>query len=236
MNAIIFKENLHKAFGNIELPLAFWYSSTAVPAPEKTKGCFIKELKNAREGTHLTLNADTISCRGGKVYTGFTEFTHPIAEFVAGKEKYKSSPEQVCQFVSELNLLAAPAPYLHFARIDTLDSLDDIEGVIFFANPDILTGLVAWTLFDTNRPDAVSVPFGSGCSSIVAQIMTENRENGKRTFIGLFDPSVRPNVEPDILSFAIPLSRLTEMYETLSSCCLSDTPAWSKVRKRINNE
>lgn len=101
---------------------------------------------------------------------------------------------------------------------------------------DILTDLVAWTFFDTNERDAVSVLFGSGCSAVVSQVLVENGKGGKRNFLGLFDPSVRLWVEEDILSFGIPYSRFREMYETMESCCLKDTPAWNRVKKRINHE
>lgn len=55
--------------------------------------------------------------------------------------------------------------YLHFARIDRLTSFEKVEGLLFLATPDILSGLITWTFFDNNNPDAVSTPFGSGCSS-----------------------------------------------------------------------
>lgn len=61
----------------------------------------------------------------------------------------------------------------------------------------------------------------------------ENSRGGKRTFIGFFDPSVRPYFEPDILSFMILLSRFREMYDTMRSCCLFDTHAWGKVKARM---
>lgn len=99
-----------------------------------------------------------------------------------------------------------------------------------------MTDLVAWTFFDTNERDAVSVLFGSGCSAVVSQVLVENGKGGKRNFLGLFDPSVRLWVEEDILSFGIPYSRFREMYETMESCCLKDTPAWNRVKKRINHE
>ena len=67
-----------------------------------------------------------------------------------------------------------------------------MEGILFFATPDMLSGLATWAFFDNNADDAVSCIFGSGCSSVVAQAVKENRTGGRRTFIGLLDPSVRP--------------------------------------------
>lgn len=228
---------LQYAFGeNIELPIAFWYSNIAEPVPQRVNGCYFKALDIVRKGAPICLDRETIGCMGGKFYTGFSEFPEErIPSFVSLKERYKKTPEMVKEFVENIGFSPTGKAYLHFSRIDNLDILDDIEGIIFFATPDVLTGLISWTLFDTNEPDAVSAPFGSGCSSTISQVVAENQRNGKRSFLGLFDPSVRPHVEANILSFAIPMSRLKEMYNTFEESCLVDTHAWGKVKARIND-
>lgn len=236
MNTTTFIENFRKAFGDTELPLAFWYSSEEHYQTEKTRGCYIKYLKTAREGTPMSFDGETIACMGGKFYTGFTEMSPFIPNFVSNKERYKETPEQVLDFIGSIGFSKTEEKYIHFVRIDQLDSFDHIEGLIFFATPDILTGLASWVFYDNNQPDAISVPFGSGCSSMISQVTAENKRGGKRCFIGLLDPSVRPCVEANILSFAIPLSRFRVMYETMIHSCLHDTHAWGKVKERINHE
>lgn len=228
-----FIENYRGAFGDYELPIAIWYSDQAINPIEKTKGCFIGHLKPARQGGVVSLHVETVGCVGGKVYCGFTEAPPFIPGFVSGKERYKETPEMVTQFIDDLNLIDQSGKYIHFASIDQLENFDNIEGLIFFASPDVLTGLISWVFYDTNAPDAVTVPFGSGCSSIVSQTVVENRSNGQRTFLGLFDPSVRPHVEPDILSLSIPMSRFKTMYHTFNESCLSGAHAWGKVKNRI---
>lgn len=234
MDTNFFIENIRKAFGQIELPIVFWYSNSYETPPVKTKHCFIEALKTAREGGIISLDANSISCPGGKTYTGFAEPAPFIPEFVSNKEKYKQTPEQVTNFINNLKMPQAPGKFIHFSSIELIEDLSCIEGLIFFATPDILTGLVSWTFFDSDKPDAVSVPFGSGCSTMVSQVLVENKKNGHRTFMGMFDPSVRKCVEENILSFSIPLSRFKEMYHTLTKCCLIDTNAWNKVKERIN--
>ncbi len=235
MNKEHFIENYRIAFGDYELPVAFWYSDESTGVSEKTKGCFIKDLKPAREGQLMSFNLDTISCGGGKVYTGFMELPSYIPEFVSTKECYKKTPGMVTQFVNDLKIPDKSGKFLNFVSIDKVENFENLEGLIFFATPDVLSGLVSWTQFDTNAPDAVSVPFGSGCSSMVAQTVVENQNNGSRTFLGMFDPSVRPHLESNILSFAIPMSRFKIMYHTLSLSCLKGTHGWLKVKNRIES-
>ena len=235
MDKEYFIENYRIAFGNYELPLGFWYSDQPIRNSDKTKGCFIKDLKPAREGNLISFSLDTISCAGGKVYTGFMDLPAYIPEFVSTKERYKETPEMVTKFVKDLKIPDKSGKYLNFVSIDKVENFDSLEGLIFFATPDVLSGLVSWTLFDTNSPDAVSVPFGSGCSSIISQTIVENQNNGQRTFLGMFDPSVRPHLESNILSMAIPMSRFKTMYHTLSLSCLKGTHGWSKVKDRIES-
>jgi len=230
-----FIRNFKNAFGNYELPFAIWYSEKAATQEEKTRGCFIKYLKPAREGNIVSLSLETMSCPGGKTYCGFTEPSPFIPSFVSEKERYKKTPEMVTDFISNLNMPNKSKQYINFASIDKIESFENIEALIFFATPDVLTGLVSWALFDTNEPDAVSVPFGSGCSSIISQTVVENQKNGNRVFLGLFDPSVRPQVEPNILSFAVPMSRFKKMYYTFNESCLNNSHAWNKVKERIEN-
>ena len=229
-----FIANYKAAFGeNTELPIVFWYSDTLENQTEKINGCFFKDMRKVREGHTVSLNADVIGCGGGKFYTGFTDMPERVPTFVSLKEKYKETPEMVIEYVDRLGVTKTENRYLHFARMDKVDSLDLIEGVLFLATPDILSGLVTWACYDNNSEDAVVTQFGSGCSVTVTQTILENHRGGRRTFIGFFDPSVRPYFELDILSYTVPMSRFKEMYHTMRSSCLFDTHAWGKIKERI---
>ena len=231
----VFINTYKEAFGDTaELPIVFWFSNEPIADTEKTGGCFFKGMAAVRQGVPISLNEETIACMGGKLYTGFAGMSERIPDFVSLKEKYKQTPEMVREFVENLHVPCATQRYLNFVRVDQIESFDKVEGVLFFATPDILSGLATWAYFDNNSDDAVTAMFGSGCSTVVTNAVVENNRNGRRTFLGLFDPSVRPYVESNILSFVIPMSRFKEMYHTMSACCLFGTHAWQKVRDRIN--
>ncbi|MGN0032417.1 MAG: DUF169 domain-containing protein [Candidatus Limimorpha sp.] len=103
-------------------------------------------------------------------------------------------------------------------------------------HPDILSGLVSWACYDNSSIDAVCTPWGSGCSTTIFQVAKENENSGKRCFIGLFDPSVRPKVRANELVFGIPKSRLEEMAASIHDTCLFNGIAWPKVKDRINQQ
>lgn len=229
-----FIANYREAFGNqAELPIAFWYSDQLEAPTEKVTGCLFKCMRQVRGGKLVSLNHETITCGGGKFYTGFAEMPERVPGFVSLKEKYKKTPEMVVDFVNELQIPRTDKAYLHFARIDKIASFDEVEGLLFLSTPDMLSGLATWAFFDNNASDAVVSPFGSGCCSVITQAIIENRKQGKRTFLGFFDPSVRPHFEAELLSFTIPMSRFRKMYHTMRESCLFDTHAWGKIKERM---
>ncbi len=226
--------NYRQAFGSkASLPLLFGYSDKPIANTEKIGGCFFKGLQAARDGQPVSLSADVIGCGGGKLYTGFSDMPERVPGFVSLKEKYKKTPEMVVDYVNGLGMNRAEKPYLNFIRIDKAESFEETEGVFFYATPDLLSGLCGWAFFDINEPDAVVSHFGSGCSTVVSMTVVENARQGHRCFIGLLDPSVRPWVGKNELSFTIPFSRFSQMMETMKDTFLFGSHAWEKVKHRL---
>ena len=229
-----FIQSFREAFGqDAQMPLLFGYSDEAVNETAKIGGCFFKGLQAAREGTPVSLSAEVIGCGGGKLYTGFSDMPDRVPNYVSLTEKYKRTPEMVAEYVTSLEMPRATKPYLNFVRADHAVSLEGYEGVMFYATPDMLSGLCGWAFYDTNEPDAVVAQFGSGCSTVVSMTVVENTRRGHRCFLGLFDPSVRPWVGPNELGFSIPMSRFKAMLETMRECFLFDSHAWAKVKARM---
>lgn len=229
-----FIENFVEAFGSTaQLPLVFGYSDTAIAETSKIGGCFFKGLQEAREGNGVSLSAEVIGCGGGKLYTGFADMPEYVPNFVSLKEKYKLTPEMVADYIDGLELKKTSKRYLNFQRIDKMESLEWVEGVLFYANPDMLSGLCGWAFYDNNHSDAVVARFGSGCSTVVSMTVAENARQGHQCFIGMLDPSVRPWVGENELSFTIPMSRFTVMMKTMRQCFLFDAPAWQRLKTRM---
>ena len=62
--------------------------------------------------------------------------------FVSEVEHYKQNQEQVKAYINQLDIQLSEKPYLNFIRIDQLESLEEMEGILFFATPDVLSGFV----------------------------------------------------------------------------------------------
>ena len=231
-----FLQRYREAFGDgVPLPVAFGYSDTPVEEIRKIPRCMIGAIRKVCDGLALTLSVDNVLCGGGSLYTRFAPMQERIPRFVSEQEHYKQTPEQVKMYVSRLGISLTEKPYLNFVRMDKLASLDDAEGILFFATPDVLSGLCSWAFYDNDADDAVCTRFASGCCSIVTFAVNENRKQGRSCFIGMLDPSARPLVPADELTFVIPMHRFNEMMQTMEKSALFQK-AYSIVRKRINGE
>ena len=216
-----FLQKYREAFGNaVPLPVAFGYSHNPVAEVKRIPRCMIGAIRKVCDGEPLTLSVDNVLCGGGSLYTAFAPMQDRIPAFVSETEHYKRTPEQVRRYIHNLDIQLAEKPYLNFISIDKLSSFDDVEGILFFASPDVLSGLCSWAFYDNDADDAVSVRFASGCCSIVTFAVNENRKNGRSCFVGMLDPSARPLVPADELTFVIPVSRFREMMRTMEDSAL----------------
>jgi hypothetical protein len=193
-----------------------------------------------REGRPLCFDVESIGCFGGRRHLGFT--THIMDDFeyflscgIPGKvrgERYKKSPELVKESMSLGSSFTAPARFAVFKRWDMLEKSDHPEVVIFFAQPDVLSGLFTLSNFDEAEPNGVFAPFGSGCSSITRYPYLEKDSARPRGVIGMFDPSARPFVPPSALTFSVPMNKFSRMVDNMEESFLI-TGTWKAIQKRI---
>lgn len=231
-----FVVRFREAFSDVApMPIAFWYGDTAVNPEGRVPRCMIGAIRKVCEGNSLTLSAENVLCGGAGLYTAFRPMPERVPLFVSETEHYKQSPEQVRGYVEGLGIEITDRPYLNFVRVDELQSWQGVEAVVFFATPDILSGLCTWAFYDNDSEDAVVTKFASGCAAVVSFATTENRKGGRSCFLGMFDPSARPLVPKNELTFAVPMYRFKEMLQTMPDSALYQK-AFSAVRRRINGE
>lgn len=236
MTLLEFIARYREAFGeSTPLPVAFGYSDRAATEVRKIPRCIVGAIRKVCDGEPLTLTAGNVQCGGGSLYTAFAPMPERVPAFVAEVEHYKQTREQVEEYIGRIGIRLSEKPYLNFVRLDQLEDPDEAEGILFFATPDVLSGLCSWAFYDNNDADAVCVPFASGCCSIVTFAAKENASGGRRCFIGMLDPSARLLVPKDELTFTLPACRFKEMMQTMEQSALF-RKAYSAVRKRIEGK
>jgi hypothetical protein len=234
----------NKYFPGAELPIAFYYTddggSADLVKPCVGHRCVFADLTRVRGGQSLCFDVESIGCFGGKRYAGFSHAAMPNFEFflscgIPGKlegERYKQTPELVKTWIEHVPKLQAPAKFLVFKRWDKLEPTDEPDVVVFFAQPDVLSGLFTLANFDRAEPDGVWAPFGAGCASTIQYPYLEKGKDKPRAVLGLFDVSARPFVTSDTLTFSVPMNRFQQMMDNMQESFLI-TESWSRVQTRI---
>jgi uncharacterized protein (DUF169 family) len=235
-------------FDQADLPVTFQYTDNGIQAEPalstSRERCVIHMLQHVREGRSLRFFARSFGCSGGKYHTGYTshlreDYTEYLScgqDGVLKGERFKQTPELARQSVEQTPWYEAPGAHLVFKRWDKLDEHDDPEIAIFFATPDVLSGLYMLAGFDEpSITDTVIAPFGSGCASIIDFPYAEKLSGRSRPVIGMFDITARPWVGGDRLTFAVGMEKLTRMIGNMNQSFLT-TSAWEQIRKRMRRE
>ncbi len=237
----IFRE----ALGLKESPLGIYYTDEkpeGVSPKEGIHGCMIGLLHHARKkGMTVYFDKTHFGCPGGAYYMGFFESPRPNIEYflscgITGEmegERYIKTPERAREYFAKMIPRRAPAAYCVFKPVEQFQGKSKPEVVIFFATPDILSGLFTLTNYALERTDAVYAPFGSGCGVILTYPLKEAIRVQPRAVLGMFDVSARPMVEKDVLTLSMPYSVFLNLLENVSGSFL-ETESWKKVLRRIS--
>jgi uncharacterized protein (DUF169 family) len=230
-------------FNNSELPITFQYADNSrnvsiLDAPEGHR-CLITQLLKVRRGESVCMTPQSVTCVGGKRYMMFTDSMPPrfecyISHYPDGRgERYKLHPGQVTQFWDNLPKLPVKGDQVIFKRWDQLETSDEPDAVIFFATPDVLSGLFTLACFDSSDEDAVIAPFGAGCTNIIYYPYREQLNGKGRAVIGLMDPSARKCAKSNLVTFSIPISKFITMIDQMEESFLI-TDTWTIIQKRID--
>jgi hypothetical protein len=239
-----FIQQWKKYFNNADLPITFYYTddpgdATIMPSTGKWK-CIICELQRVRSGQSLAFSAESVKCGGAKRYLGFTDKMRPNFEYFLScgienqmeGERYIRTPELVTALMKKQKKAVINGKYIVFKRWDFLEENDNPDVAIFFTVPDVLSGLFTLANFDQSEPDSTIAPFAAGCGSLVYFPYIEKDTARPRAVLGMFDVSARPCVSEGLLTFSVPLNKLTQMISYMDESFLI-TDSWKKVQNRI---
>ena len=232
-------------FEGSDLPVTFGIG----PAPATVKKapvpkgwrCLVCDLARVRKGASLSFDHESLSCSGAKFYLGYAterapEFRYFLSSGKPGVvegERYKRTPEIVDELDRYRETIPSEGKCYTFKRWDQLTEDDTPEVVIFFARPEVLSGLFTLANFDQADPNGgVICPFGAGCGSIIHYPWLEQQKENPKAVLGMFDPSARPCVMLDVLTMAIPMKKFERMIGYMEESFLI-TGTWEKVRKKI---
>jgi len=206
-------------------------------------GCVISMLKAAANGRTAVFDEDTCGCPGGAVGLGFRDHQFGYIEYFlsSGKqgeiegEYRKKTPELAREYLQSLPEVNLRARYVVMTPLEKVadEAASEVALVIFLVNPDQLSALATLANFDRASNDNVITLFGSGCSSVVRQVLAEARSEEPKAVIGLTDISARQYLDKDVLSFSVPFNRFIEMEANVDISFLTKGEDWARIMERL---
>jgi uncharacterized protein (DUF169 family) len=208
---------------------------------DKNWSCVVGQLWIARHRqSPAYFDRERFGCLGGAFYLGFLKpqletIACYISTGIPGQlegERYLESPEISHKFFETLDPRPAPARYCVFKPLNQFTGAEVPEVVVFFARPEVVSGLHQLATFVTNDFEAVCSPFGAGCSNIVTWPIKYKAQGKLKAVLGAWDPSARKYLNTDEITFAVPLEMFDRMLQRWSESFLT-TNAWKTVLKRV---
>ena len=214
----------------------------AIQSKEGNWSCIIPLFIAAARGKTTAFERKTTGCIGGKVGLGFGKYqNYPdgIEYFLTiGKngefegEGYKKDPELGREFIECLPITDISYQYVIFKPLSQLDiTKEKPEIIVFYVNNDQLSALTVLANYYRPGIENVIMPFGSGCQSIFLLPYNETKKENPRAVVGLTDITVRPMVDPDMLSFSVPYAMFLDMERNVSESFMGKS-SWHKIAAR----
>jgi uncharacterized protein (DUF169 family) len=198
-------------------------------------------LARKKHGTAY-ISTEEYGCPGGAFYCSMMKpnlrfIEHFVTTGIEGSpiqgERYLPSPEAMRTFLDTVNPREAPAKYCLFKPLSLFSGSESPEFVIFFARPEVLSGLFTLTTFTTGEVDSVAAPFGAGCTNVIAWPLHYQEQGMEKAVLGGFDPSVRKYLKTDELTFTVPWSLYQKMLQALPESLFAVAGAWATVRRKV---
>ncbi len=203
--------------------------------------CVIGKIWLARKKkTAAYFDRERYGCLGGAFYLGFVkpqlEFVaHFISSGIPGRaegEHYLESPEVSRSFFTTIDPRPAPARFCVFKPLSQFSEGEVPEIVTFFARAEVISGLNQLAVFVTNDFEAVSSPFGAGCTNVVSWPLRYLSQGKLKAVMGGWDPSERKFLKPDEITFSVPYEMFGRMVARWPESFLK-TDTWAMIKKRI---
>lgn len=210
----------------------------------KSFSCVMGNVWLARKkGGAAFISAEEYGCPGGVYYCSMMKphlrfIEHYVSTGYEGTplhgERYMPNPDAMRAFMLEVNPREAPGKYCIFKPLSRFADGETPEFVIFFARPEILSGLFTHAVFTTGDMQCVVSPFGAGCTNMIAWPLYYQGRGEEKGVIGGFDPSARKFMKTDELTFTVPLSLYEKMLAALPESMFTHETDWKNVRKKVD--
>ncbi len=179
-------------------------------------------MRQVLDGRRAVFSAANPGCAGAIGYFGFRELPAPLAAlYLSGRERLKKNATLAAAFYQEVQAPPALEEYLVFQRLDTVDDHMDVKVINLWVSAVAFSRLHTLANYDRSSNDNVIIPFAAGCQSIWTLPFKESMAAEPRAVAGSLDPTVRPFLPPEAISFSLPAGRFLEMCRNIPGSFIS---------------
>jgi uncharacterized protein (DUF169 family) len=209
----------------------------------KTFSCVMGNVWKARKKRAAAfISAEEYGCVGGAYYCSMMKPHLRFIEYYVSTgfqgtpmhgERYMPNPDAMREFMLRVDPRPAPGKYCVFKPLSQFTGGRKPEFVIFFARPEVLTGLFTQAVFSTGDMECVVSPFGAGCTSMLGWPLYYKERGEEKAVLGGFDPSARKFMKTDELTFTVSLELYGKMLDALPESMFTHETDWKTVRKKV---
>lgn len=194
-----------------------------------------------KKGKAAWISHEECGCMGGGYYSGvYRPYLETNVLYVSTGvpgtpiegEHYLPSAESMRTFMDDCAAPEFPGRYCVIQSLERFAPAVLPLIVVFFARPEVLTGLHSLAGFAAGSHNAVAAPFGSGCANIIAWPLVYQQRGLECAVLGGFDPSARKFMKTDELTFAVPLPLYRKMLDGMEQSALT-RHTWQGVKKKV---
>jgi uncharacterized protein (DUF169 family) len=221
------------------------YFSDALPEKHITvgkngSGCITPLILQSAKGKTVVFYKEHFGWPCSAYYLGYTDWIFPgIENFLSvveipnrGCEKFVKTPELAKEYVESLNLFPKSEGFAVFKPLAEFKNDEHPEVIIFFCNPDQISGLTFLTYFDNPLcTDRIVTMFASSCAAVVSIPLKFSKAGEMKAVCGFHDISARARHSKNILSMAFTPKLFEEMVKNMDESFLY-TEQWEKIRGR----
>lgn len=210
----------------------------------KTFSCVMGNIWLARKKNGAAfISAEEYGCPGGVYYCSMMKphlrfIEHYVSTGFEGTpvqgERFMPTPDAMRKFMLEVNPRPATGKYCIFKPLAQFSDERKPEFIIFFARPEVMSGLFTQAIFTTGDMACVVSPFGAGCTNMIGWPLYYRQKGLEKAVLGGFDPSARKFMKTDELTFTVPLDLYEKMLAALPESMFTHETDWSNVRKKVD--
>lgn len=225
-------------------PIGFYFTDKkpegSVTFKNSGNGCIIPRVLASAKGKTYCFDKNNLpSC--ASFFLGYRDSLFFGAEYflshapLAGGmcERFVKTPGLARKYIKSKKYEEKSKGFATFKPLEQFTDSEEPELVIFFANPDQLSGLVYLLYFGAPLDDdRVVAGFASGCGSVVTLPLQHARKGMKKAVWGLHDVSARAYLPADLMTLTMPYELLVEIWKDIKKSFVI-TGTWDKIARRI---